>query len=89
MEAIRERVLADRRAHRMIRAGVFALTLASLGSLARSSAAAAPRTRHQPDAGDALWDLAQDFRKQNNRPPRATLSTSSTISVEPPRARRP
>ncbi|MFO0735694.1 MAG: hypothetical protein U0270_07435 [Labilithrix sp.] len=59
----------------MIRAGVFALTLASLGSLAPfQCGGGSENAPHQPDAGDALWDLAQDFHKQNNEPAaRATL----------------
>jgi hypothetical protein len=57
----------------MIRAGVFALSLASLAPFQCGSGSADNQT-HEPAAGDALWDLAQDFHKQGNEPAaRATL----------------
>lgn len=57
----------------MIRAGLLAVSLAAFAPFQCGGGSSEPAA-HEPSAGDALWDLAQDFHKQGNEPAaRATL----------------
>jgi hypothetical protein len=58
----------------MIRVGVLALAIATSTAPFQCGGGSSEETAHEPTAGDALWDLAQDFHKQGNDPAaRATL----------------
>lgn len=51
----------------MIREALLAVSLLSVGGAAPfQCGGGSENAPHQPDAGDALWDLAQDFHKQGN-----------------------
>ena len=53
-----------------LRAGIFALSFATLGAHApfQCGSGSADNQTHEPDGGDAVYDLAQDFHKKGNEP---------------------